>query len=74
MLLEKILKEKYILSYEERNIESIFIGNYENNPIESPFTKNPARRLEILSDKAATGANGNPTFRMTHTQQNPGAL
>ena len=50
------------------------IGNYENNPIESPFTKNPARRLEILSDKAATGANGNPTFRMTHTQQNPGAL
>jgi hypothetical protein len=31
MLLEKILKEKNILTYEERKIESIFIGNYENN-------------------------------------------
>ena len=31
MLLEKILKDKHILSYEERIIESIFIGNYENN-------------------------------------------
>ena len=31
LLLEKILKNKHILSYEERIIESIFIGNYENN-------------------------------------------
>jgi hypothetical protein len=30
-ILEQILKEKGSLSYEERNIESIFIGNYEND-------------------------------------------
>lgn len=50
------------------------IGNYENNPIESPFSKDPARRLEILSDKTSAGVNGNPTFRITHTQQDPAAL
>jgi hypothetical protein len=45
------------------------IGNYYNNPM---FTfKDPARRLEILSDKTVAGINGNPQFRLTHTQQNP---
>jgi len=31
MLLEKILKRNGILSWDERNIESVFIGNYENS-------------------------------------------
>jgi len=30
MIVEKILNEKGILNYEERNTESIFIGNFEN--------------------------------------------
>jgi len=31
MIVEKILDEKSILNYEERDIESIFIGNFENS-------------------------------------------
>lgn len=31
IILEKILQENSILTYNERTIESIFIGNYENN-------------------------------------------
>jgi hypothetical protein len=31
MILEKILKNNNILSYDDRTIESIFIGNFENN-------------------------------------------
>lgn len=31
MLVEKILKKQGILTYDERTIESIFIGNFENN-------------------------------------------
>jgi len=31
ILLEKLLKENSVLSFEERNIESVFIGNIENN-------------------------------------------
>ncbi len=49
----------------------IGIGNYFNNLVEAPFTKDPARRLEILSDKTAAGINGNPLLRLTHTQQDP---
>lgn len=50
---------------------SFGIGNYYNNPIESPFTQNPSRRIEILSDKTAATNNGNPLLRLTHTQQDP---
>ena len=31
MLVEKVLKKQGILTYDERTIESIFIGNFENN-------------------------------------------
>ena len=31
MILEKVLKEKNILSYDERTSTTVFIGNYENN-------------------------------------------
>jgi hypothetical protein len=50
---------------------SFGIGNYYNNTIEAPFTQNPSRRIEILSDKTVATNNGNPLFRLTHTQQNP---
>ncbi len=52
----------------------IGVGNYYNSLVEAPFSKDPARRFEILSDKPTAVANGNPTFRITHTQQNPAAL
>ena len=52
----------------------IGIGNYYNSLVESPFSKDPARRLEILSDKTSAGVNGNPLLRLTHSQQNPSAL
>lgn len=50
------------------------VGNYYNSLIEAPFSKDPARRFELLSDKTSVAANGNPTFRITHSQQNPLAL
>ena len=48
---------------------SVGIGNFYNDAL-FPY-RNPSRRLEILSDKAAANANGTPILRMTHTQQNP---
>lgn len=53
---------------------SFGIGNFYNNSVESPYTKTPYRRLEILSDKTVNVNNGNPLFRLTHTQQNPNSL
>jgi hypothetical protein len=50
-------------------IGHVGIGNFYNNPL-YPF-RDPTRRLEILSDKAAPNLPGNPQFRITHTQQNP---
>ena len=38
-ILEKILEEKDILKYEERDIESIFIGNFEN-PVQEKYRNN----------------------------------
>lgn len=51
---------------------SVGLGNFYNDVL-FPY-KTPARRLEILSDKTAASANGNPILRMTHTQQNPNFL
>jgi hypothetical protein len=51
---------------------SVGIGNFYNDVL-FPY-KSPARRLEILSNKTTATANGTPVMRMTHTQQNPGAL
>lgn len=52
---------------------SMGIGNYYNHPL-FPITKEPARRLEILSDKTTATGNGSPLIRLTHTQQNPNAV
>lgn len=43
------------------------IGNFYNDPLFT--TKDPVRRLEILSDKTTATDNGTPQFRITHTQQ-----
>ncbi|MCW3084544.1 MAG: Collagen triple helix repeat-containing protein [Bacteroidetes bacterium] len=45
------------------------IGNFYNNPL-FPF-KDPARRLEILSDKTTAASNGDALFRLTNYQQDP---
>jgi hypothetical protein len=52
---------------------NVGIGNYQNWPIPIPnhsFLMEPARRLEVLSDKANANAMGNPQFRITHTPTN----
>ncbi len=47
------------------------IGDFSiNNPIH-PF-QDPVRKLEILSDKLVSNANGNPQLRLTNFQQDPG--
>ncbi len=46
------------------------IGNFVNNPL-FLLTKEPARRLEILSDKTAANINGAPQVRLTHSQEDP---
>jgi len=49
------------------------IGNFYNNPF-ATFTRTPANRLEILSDKTSVNANGNPQLRLTNFQQDPANL
>lgn len=46
------------------------IGNFYNNPF-AAFTRTPANRLEILTDKTSANSNGNPQLRLTNFQQDP---
>lgn len=49
------------------------IGNFYNDP-NYPFTNDPARRLEIFSDRInppGTALGGNPQLRLTFNQQDP---
>ena len=56
MLLEKILKDNHILSYEERIIESIFIGNYENN-VQEHYRNTNNKWEDVISDFHCTKGN-----------------
>ena len=49
MLLEKILKNHNILSYDKREIESIFIGNYENS-VQEKFRKTTTDWSKVLTE------------------------
>ena len=53
MLLEKVLKTKGILSYDERTIESIFIGNFENN-VQEKFRNTNASWENVLTEYHCT--------------------
>lgn len=53
MLLEKILKKNSILSYSERTIESIFIGNFENS-VQEKFRKTNASWDTVLTEYHCT--------------------
>ena len=64
MLLEKILKDKHILSYNERTIESIFIGNYENN-IQEQYRKTNNNLEDVISDFHCTKGN---IYKFTHEE------
>ena len=48
IILEKILNDKNILSFEERNIESIFIGNFENN-VQERYRNNNLKWCDVIS-------------------------
>lgn len=48
-ILEKILEEKDILNYEERDIESIFIGNFEN-PVQEKYRNNISQDWSSVLD------------------------
>jgi len=67
MLLEKILKEKHILSYEARKIESIFIGNYENNVQEQYRNTNVTNNNweNVISEFHCTKGN---IYKFTHEE------
>jgi glycosyltransferase involved in cell wall biosynthesis len=53
MLLEKVLKIKGILPYGDRTIESIFIGNFENN-VQEKFRKTNASWETVLTEYHCT--------------------
>ena len=53
MLLEKILKEYNVLSFEQRSIESIFIGNFENN-VQEKYRKTNVSWENVLSEYHCT--------------------
>ena len=53
MLLEKVLKTKGVLSYDERTIESIFIGNIENN-VQEKFRNTNASWKNVLKEYHCT--------------------
>jgi len=53
MLLEKVLKINGVLSYVERNVESIFIGNFENN-VQEKFRKTNASWDTVLTEYHCT--------------------
>jgi len=52
MLMEKILKENKILNYDERTIESIFIGNIENS-VQNVFRKDTSWK-DVLTEYYCT--------------------
>ena len=56
MILEKILNEKGILNYDNRNIESIFIGNYENN-VQEKYRNNNKNWKSVLTEYHLTKGN-----------------
>ena len=53
MLMEKVLKNKGILTYDERKIESIFIGNFENN-VQEKFRNTNQKWEDVLSEYHCT--------------------
>jgi len=53
MLLEKVLKTKGILTYDERTNESIFIGNFENS-VQEKFRKTDASWDTVLTEYHCT--------------------
>ena len=53
MLLEKILKRNGILTYDERETESIFIGNYENS-IQEKFRITKKCWTDVISEYHCT--------------------
>ena len=64
MLLEKILKKHSILSYQERELESIFIGNFENS-IQEKFRKTKDSWDTVLSEYHCTKGQ---THKFTHEE------
>ena len=53
MLVEKVLRTKGILSHAERNIESIFIGNFENS-VQAKFRKTDDSWETVLTEYHCT--------------------
>jgi hypothetical protein len=64
MLLEKVLKEHKTLSYEERIIESIFIGNFENN-VQEKFRKTDDSWHNVLTEYHCTKGH---THKFSHEE------
>ena len=64
MLLEKILKETSILTYSERKINSIFIGNFENS-IQAKYRKNNISWGEVITEFHCTKGN---QYKFTHEE------
>jgi len=64
MLLEKILKRNGILSWDERNIESVFIGNYEN-PVQEKYRVTENRWEDEITEYHCTRGK---QYKFTHEE------
>jgi hypothetical protein len=64
MLMEKVLKNKGILLHDERKIESIFIGNFENNTQET-FRNTKQRWEKVLTEYHCTKGK---QYKFTHEE------
>ena len=63
-ILENILTDKAILSYKDRTIESIFIGNYENSE-QAKYRNTPVDWSSVLTEYHCTSGN---KHKFTHEE------
>ena len=72
MLMEKVLNNKGILSYDERKIESIFIGNFENN-VQEKFRNTNQKWEDVLSEYHCTKGKQHKFTHEEYLMKLPGA-
>lgn len=64
VIVEKILKQNLILDWNERSIQSIFIGNYEN-PVQEKYRKTSLKWENVISEYHITKGE---EHKFTHTE------
>ena len=66
VILEQILKENGVLTFDQRNIESIFIGNFENS-VQEKYRQTSVSWASVLSEYHCTKGGSN-CYKFTHSE------